>query len=376
MKSNILYLHETSKFAGAEESLLNLAKFLDKGRFTPSFILPEEGLLKDKLEAIGVKVFVVPMPKIRRVVGVIPAARRILSIARENNIGLLHTNSIRTHFYGLHVARKLKLPIIWHQRNLLTRELLDPDRLFSSLADVIICNSCAVARRFLKKGTISDKVRVVYNGVDTERFSPAISPDKFRREFGIGENELIVGIASRFDKRKGHEDFFKAAKEVIRLEKNVRFLVVGGAVFDNHEEREQYLRDRAKSLDLKDKVIFSGFRQDMPEVYAAIDIFVLPSLQEACARVLLEAMASGKPVIATSLGGNPEIVVDEVTGILVPAKDARALAQAMLRLIREPDTARQMGEAGRKRIQECFTIAENLVKIEFIYGELLNKYGA
>ena len=376
MNSNILYLHETSKFAGAEESLLNLAKFLDKGRFTPSFILPEEGLLKDKLEAIGVKVFVVPMPKIRRVVGVIPAARRILSIARENNIGLLHTNSIRTHFYGLHVARKLKLPIIWHQRNLLTRELLDPDRLFSSLADVIICNSCAVARRFLKKGTISDKVRVVYNGVDTERFSPAISPDKFRREFGIGENELIVGIASRFDKRKGHEDFFKAAKEIIRVEKNVRFLVVGGAVFDNHEEREQYLRDRAKSLDLKDKVIFSGFRQDMPEVYAAIDIFVLPSLQEACARVLLEAMASGKPVIATSLGGNPEIVVDEVTGILVPAKDARALAQAMLRLIREPDTARQMGEAGRKRSQECFTIAENLVKIEFIYGELLNKYGA
>ena len=135
-------------------------------------------------------------------------------------------------------------------------------------------------------------------------------------------------------------------------------------------------RRRAKSLDLKDKVIFSGFRQDMPEVYAAIDIFVLPSLQEACARVLLEAMASGKPVIATSLGGNPEIVVDEVTGILVPAKDARALAQAMLRLIREPDTARQMGEAGRKRSQECFTIAENLVKIEFIYGELLNKYGA
>ena len=376
MKSNILYLHETSKFAGAEESLLNLAKFLDKGRFTPSFILPEEGLLKDKLEAIGVKVFVVPMPKIRRVVGVIPAARRILSIARENNISLLHTNSIRTHFYGLHVARKLKLPIIWHQRNLLTRELLDPDRLFSSLADVIICNSCAVARRFLKKGTIPDKVRVVYNGVDTERFSPAISPDKFRREFGIGENELIVGIASRFDKRKGHEDFFKAAKEIIRVEKNVRFLVVGGAVFDNHEEREQYLRDRAKSLDFKDRVIFSGFRQDMPEVYAAIDIFVLPSLQEACARVLLEAMASGKPVIATSLGGNPEIVVDEVTGILVPAKDARALAQAMLRLIREPDTARQMGEAGRKRSQECFTIAENLVKIEFIYGELLNKYGA
>lgn len=376
MKSNILYLHETSKFAGAEESLLNLAKFLDKGRFTPNFILPEEGLLKDKLEAIGVKVFVVPMPKIRRVVGVIPAARRILSIARENNISLLHTNSIRTHFYGLHVARKLKLPIIWHQRNLLTRELLDPDRLFSSLADVIICNSCAVARRFLKKGTLSDKVRVVYNGVDTERFSPAISPDRFRREFGIGESEKIVGIASRFDKRKGHEDFFKAAKEVIRLEKNVRFLVVGGAVFDNHEEREQYLRDRVKSLDLKDRVIFSGFRQDMPEVYAAIDIFVLPSLQEACARVLLEAMASGKPVIATSLGGNPEIVVDEVTGILVPAKDARALAQAMLRLIREPDTARQMGEAGRKRIQECFTIAENLVKIEFIYGELLNKYGA
>jgi len=376
MKSNILYLHETSKFAGAEESLLNLAKFLDKGRFTPSFILPEEGLLKDKLEAIGVKVFVVPMPKIRRVVGVIPAARRILSIARENNISLLHTNSIRTHFYGLHVARKLKLPIIWHQRNLLTRELFDPDRLFSSLPDVIICNSCAVARRFLKKGTLPDKVRVVYNGVDTERFSPAISPDKFRREFGIGENELIVGIASRFDKRKGHEDFFKAAKEIIRVEKNVRFLVVGGAVFDNHEEREQYLRDRAKSLDFKDRVIFSGFRQDMPEVYAAIDIFVLPSLQEACARVLLEAMASGKPVIATSLGGNPEIVVDEVTGILVPAKDAWALAQAMLRLIREPDTARQMGEAGRKRSQECFTIAENLVKIEFIYGELLNKYGA
>jgi glycosyltransferase involved in cell wall biosynthesis len=379
MKYNILYLHETSRFSGAEESLFNLMRFQNHNLFNAFFILPEAGQFSDKLEDIGIKVFIVSLPRIRRIRGVMLSVKKILRIAKENNIHLLHTNSIRTHMYGAYVAKKLKIPIIWHERNLITKEIFDPDRLFSFLADKIICNSYAIARRFLRKDTVlqsnNSKIAVIYNGVDTERFNPGINGQALRREFGIRSDEIVIGIASRFGADKGHDTFLKAAKILLSHEEYekipLRFLIVGNAVFAKDKWREDYLRKMAKDLGIADKIIFTGFRQDMPQVYAAMDIFVLASEAEPCGRVLFEAMASAKPIIATNSGGTPEIVKEAITGFLVKPKQPQELAQKIGWLVNNLAKAKMMAEAGWKRIEADFKIGRNVAEIEAVYAELL-----
>lgn len=374
MKFNILYLHETAKFSGAEESLLNLIRFLDREKFTPFFILPEPGQFAKKLQEADIKVFVIPLPKIRGILGVWPCAKKLFKIARENNIHLLHTNSTRTHMYGIYVARKLKIPIIWHERNVLVHERIDLDRLFSFLPDTIICNSLAIANRFLADKNLPEKVKIIYNGVDTQRFNPTVDPKPIREEFNIRPDEVLIGIGSRFNPIKGHETFFLAAatllQDKILITPQLRFLVIGGAVFDKDKRREKYLKDLVRELNISESVTFAGVRDDMPQIYAAMDIFVLPSLTEGCGRVILEAMASGKPVVATNTGGTPEIVKDKISGFLIKPRKPALMAERISWLVNNPERAKKMGEEGRKLAQEKFRIETNVAKIEEVYKEL------
>lgn len=377
MKFNILYLHETSGFSGAEESLLNLVRFIDHNKFEPLFILPDEGKFSGKLRDNNVRVFIVPMPSIRRMLGVIPSVKSMLKIASENNARIVHTNSIRTHIYGAYIAKRLGIPIVWHERNLIWGELVDPDRLFSSIPDRIICNSGAVGKRFLRNGNLPVKVKIVYNGVDAVRFNPAIDGSNIREEFGIGHGEIVIGIASRFNLLKGHDTFLESARILCEDKRSggesIRFLIAGGAVFPGDLKREEYLRKKAQYLGIVEKVVFTGLRDDMPSVYAAMDIFVLASYSEACGRVLLEAMASGKPIVGTDAGGTPEIVKDGVTGFLTRLGDAKALAEKTTVLIDSAAMRKDFGTAGRKRIEQNFLIEKNVKEIEDIYLDLIRK---
>ena len=258
---NILYLHEASQVSGAENSLFNLAVHLDASRFSPVFICPGKGEFADKLRDAGIKVYPIAFSPVRRIIGISAVIRRIRSVIKEENIALLHSNSIRTHIYASLAAKAFGLPVIWHQRNMLGNELIDPDRLFFFLPSLIICNSQAVARRFIRKGKIPAKVRVVHNGVDTVKFSPEIKGVDIRKEFGIGEDQIVVGMASRFNVIKGHETFFKAARIVLgqparNIRNKLKFLVAGGAVFEEDRERERQLRDFVYELGLSGNVIF------------------------------------------------------------------------------------------------------------------------
>jgi glycosyltransferase involved in cell wall biosynthesis len=259
----------------------------------------------------------------------------------------------------------------------LTNEIIDPDRLFSFFADKIICNSQAIARRFLENGHLPKKVVVVYNGVDTHKFNPAVSGAKIREEFGIKPEDIVIGIASRFNILKGHEIFLRAAKETLQslpeMKDRLRFMVVGGAVFNQDSRREEYLKDRVNKLGLNSNLIFSGFRTDMPEMYAAMDIVVLASAAEPCGRVILEAMAMAKPLIGTNSGGTPEIIQDGVTGYLFSPQDYTGLAEKIIFLINHRDIAAKIGQSGRSHIEADFTIEANAGKIQDIYLELIRQ---
>ena len=374
----VLYLHETARMAGAEQSLLQLARRIDRGRFEPLFILPEEGPFSAALTQNAVETLFVRMPPVRRLAGVWQAVSSIARAARERRAALIHSNSIRTHLYAAAAARMTGVPLVWHERNLVTTERIDPERILMSVPDAIVCNSRAIAGRFYVRGAMPSKVTVIYNGVDSDAFTPAVDGNTVRSACGIGPDETVIGIASRFHEGKGHETFFRAARILSRrfgaTRHKPRFLIAGGSVFAEDVEREGTLRRMVDDLGLGTAAIFAGQRGDMPELYAAMDIFVLASDAEPCGRVLFEAMASGKPVVATDTGGTPEIVRDGVDGILVRPRDPEALASALGRLIEDKRTRMMMGSAGRDWIVGEFSIERNARATEQLYERLLTRH--
>jgi len=376
-KCNILYLHETSQLGGAENSLLELVRFIDRSRFRPFFALPEPGPLVDELKNLGAEVHLISFPKIRSCYGVASSVRKIRYLIKDKDIKIIHSNSIRTHLYGFFANIKRTIPLVWHQRNLITTELLDPDRIFSFLPQAIICNSQAVALRFARGNRYLPKVSVIYNGVDTERFNPSVSPEKIKREFNITPSRPVIGIVGRLNSIKGHEYFLKSAEIIIKsLEPygiNPLFLVVGDAVFSSDNWRRDYLRRLAKQLHIDDVVIFTGFRNDIPEVIACLDIVVSSSIYEACSRVVLEAMASGKAVIATDIGGSRELIVNGKTGILVPLRNPEKMAEAIISLLKDIKKRQELGSNARHRAVELFDIKGCVKKFEALYESLLQK---
>jgi glycosyltransferase involved in cell wall biosynthesis len=369
---NILYLHEASHVSGGEKSLLLLASHLDRTLFNPIFAVPPDGMFTRELQKAGVETVPFIYPRSRS-----PArVWKLMALKRLRDIRLVHSNSIRTHIYAALLGKLGHIPVIWHERCMLTTERFDPDKLCIFLADRVICNSYAIAERFRSNGNLPDKVRVVYSGVDTRQFGAHIDGRPLRRELGIDADEIVIGIASRFNAVKGHEVFMEAAAGILKdqaLGKRVRFLVAGGAVFEEDRSREADLRELAKRFGIQEKTVFTGFRADMPCVYAAIDIFVLASETEGAGRVIFEAMASGKPLVATSSGGTPEIVEDGVTGFLVRPKDPADMAEKITMLIKEPRRSGLMGLAGRRRVEEYFSAEQAADNIERIYMEVLKK---
>ena len=377
MMRTIMYLHETGYMSGAENSLLGLVSGIDKARFRAVAVCPAEGGLTEAMVSAGARTYSVYYPPVRWLKGVWPVLRRLRSIILEERVALVHSNSIRTHLYAVLAARDGRLPVVWHERNLLDRskDIMDLDRVFSFLPDAIIVNSRAVAERFKSGGKIMDKVRIIHNGVDMARFTPAVSGDAVRQKFGIGRDEIVIGIASRFNKIKGHEVLFSAVADLLgRMSGErgrIRVFVAGSPVFNEDVFREEYLKEFVRKLKIDDRVIFAGQADDMPGAYAAMDIFVLTSLIEACGRVVIEAMAAGKPAVGTRAGGTPEIIVDGVTGVLVPPGDVVALSGALEALIIAPERRLAMGGAARKRAEESFGIERNTGKTEALYDMLL-----
>jgi glycosyltransferase involved in cell wall biosynthesis len=370
-------MHESAQMGGAENSLLQLALNIDRKRFTPFFILGQEGDLAKLLRQGNIEVSVIALPRLFRLASFLRSLFKVIAFASRNQIDIIHTNSVRTHLYGSIAARLIGIFVIWHERCLLTKEWVDFDKVFSFLAQRIICNSQAIARRFLRSGSLPDNLRVVSNGVDLKVFSPRQDEALIKAGLGIKDGERVIGIASRFDVTKGHETLLKAAEKIISGhladQVNLKLLIAGTGVFKEESGREELLRQMAQELGLKDKVLFTGFHLDMAQIYSAMDIFVLASDAEGFGRVTIEAMALAKPVVGTNSGATPEIIIDKVTGLLFTPGDAAELADKLAYLLNNPQLAKQMGLTGRRIVEEKFNIRQHARAIQDIYEELLVK---
>jgi glycosyltransferase involved in cell wall biosynthesis len=255
--------------------------------------------------------------------------------------------------------------VIWHVRVIESEGWYD--RYLTGLCHKLVVVSKAVEKRFnwlLSKNP--EKVTVIHNGADIREFCPIISGDDVRSEFNLKHNVPVAGIVGNLLVWKGQEYFIRAASEVRKVIPSAMFLIVGDGECRHDLERS------SEKLGIRDKVIFTGRRIDIPTLMAAMNVIVHSSITpEPFARVILEAMAMGKPVIAMNEGGVPEVIEDGVNGISIPPKNASLMARKIIGLLSDRDKAKKMGQAARKRIEEHFSIEANVKKIQKEYLQIL-----
>jgi lipopolysaccharide/colanic/teichoic acid biosynthesis glycosyltransferase/glycosyltransferase involved in cell wall biosynthesis len=218
------------------------------------------------------------------------------------------------------------------------------------------------------------KVNWISNGVDINRFSVETDSDSIRRRYGLSPNDKVIGFVGRLVKEKGIINLFEAVQHIVTLVPDVKLLIVGDREESDRDKHVQkILTGMVNQGGLSSRILFTGFIENIPEVLSAMDIFVLPSYREGLPISVLEAMASGKPVIATNIRGCREEVIPGQTGLLVPINDSRSLADAIVRLLSDEELALEMGLKGRKRVEELFdeefTIEKQLQAYQEIIGE-------
>ncbi len=294
--------------------------------------------------------------------GNVLAPFRLARFARQHGAELVGTQLSTASLWGSVAGRLLGVPVV------ATVQALNTKTCFL-LANKIIAVSEAVRKHLLRQGVPPGRIDVVYNGVNLSRFVPPGNLSAAKREVSISPNRLVVGVVAHLTKKKGHAWFLKAAAQVYRRAPRAYFLLVG----DGQERRA--LEEQARELSIAPEVRFAGFQPDIIPWMAAMDVVVLPSIaMEGLPRALLEAGAMEKPVIATPIGGSPEVVAHGKTGFVVPTNDIAALAEAMLQLLDDEALRRRMGCAGRRRISEHYTEEGMVVNTEKVYERLLRAH--
>jgi glycosyltransferase involved in cell wall biosynthesis len=366
----ILYVDHASALGGAEYSLLLLLKHLDRKAFIP-LLACREGLLAQEARALGIQVEIVPLERLRGVHNPFLLFGRywrgvssLRAVIERERVELVHSNVMRASLYAAAAAKLTGVLFLWHVRDIHTERWYS--WLFCRLADRVIATSQAVARSL----PCSSKMEAIPNGVEVEIFDPHLESFPFRQELGLASDVPLVGIVGRIRPWKGQTLFLEAASQVASQNSQVRFLVVGETIFPGRNYLEE-LKELAQRLGLGERVIFTGYRQDIPRVLASLDILVHCSQAEPFGRVLIEGMAMSKPIVAFTDGATPEIVKDGETGLLVPPGDVGALAQAILNLLGNEEQRQEMGRRGQERVKANFDVRPLTRRIEEIYQVLL-----
>jgi glycosyltransferase involved in cell wall biosynthesis len=373
----VLYLIGTLELGGAERQLTELALGLDRNRFEPSvFCLFGGGPLVRPLEDHGIPVrnMGIQGTRLRRhpwkVAGHVA---RVIGAVRAVQPDVLHGYLYWAYVAAAFAGRLAGVPVIVAGRRSLgdfkagKKTWLAIERLANWLTTQLIANSQAVKTDVLRQERVpAHKVAVIYNGIELSRYATEADPS-LRERLGVSARSLVVTVIANLIHYKGHRYFLSAWRKVVEAVPNSIALLAGDGPL------RVELETQASDLGIENSVIFLGRRMDVPEILAVTDILVHPSLEEGFCNAILEAMAAGKAVVATAVGGNPEAVVDGETGILVPPKDPESLAQAVLALMKEPERARKMGLAGRARVGKEFGLQTMVERYEQVYLDLLKR---
>lgn len=372
MIRTIVHFVESAEFGGNEQSLLHILTFLDRTRWHPVlFHHPEPGLQPLLVKARDLGVTLRTIPRIEGKQAAVRIPQLVRELRRERPaVFHAHLNWPMACKFGLIAAALARIPAVVATAQLFVEYQFPLKPLVYLLQQVIatgvdryIAVSEHVARRLDQTyGFSAPKVCVVHNGVSVTHFdSPSVNTELRARFVGTTDRPVVLALA-RLDKQKGHCYLLEAAT----LVPHAVFVLAGEG-----PERPA-LEAQARTLGVRDRVHFLGYRQDIPDLLAMCDLFVLPSLFEGFPLSILEAMAAGKPVVATAIGGTDEAVIHGETGLLVPPADPIALAQAIQAALSAPGFGKQLGAAGRARVRREFSAEGMVQRVSQIYDEILS----
>ncbi len=370
----VLHVIGGGEFGGAERHILNLATAIDPGVVEVSVCcLFEDPFLRVAREA-GIRAYSIPM-RHKLDFGIITKLREKII---NDKIDIVHTHGVRANLIGRLAAKMSGVDtVITTVHSMLARDYPDA---FSRLANMFIekassnmtrhfiAVSGGLQKALIQQGIPENKITVIYNGLDPEQFRKKTSSDtSWREKSGIPPEVSLVSIVGRLHQVKGHRYFLRAAAELLEERDDIHFLVVGSG--PEGDDLEEFTRE----LGISPKVTFTGFVSDVSQLMPELDLLVVPSLWEGFGLTALEAMAVGIPVVATSVGGLPEIVEHGSTGLLVPPADAAALAKSIVWIIDHPLEAREMAAAAKSVVEKKFTAAAMARKTEGIYQRMMEK---
>jgi glycosyltransferase involved in cell wall biosynthesis len=359
-------------FSGAERALLILIDHLDRSKYRPVVVVGTRGELQREIEARGIRTYHVPVvyTGVRTVVAWTKAVGRLGAILRRERAALVHSNDVPSFQPAGYAARLLGVPAITHVRFPDSRDgfgwFLKPGFRRALFVSAALRND-AIREAPELFGARSE---VVYDGVRLPGLGGDADRRGLREELGLAVGAPTVALTGQVSEVKGIWEFLDAAEQIARRIPDVQFVVLGDDLKGQGALRRE-AESRVAARGLSERIRFLGFRPDAPRLIAAFDVIAVPSHVEPLGNATLEAMAAGRPVVGSRVGGIPEMVVDGETGRLVPPRDASALAEALAALVAAPEDARAMGRAGRARAQRLFNCDSHAQNVAASYERVL-----
>ena len=358
----ILHLEAGTHVYGGALQVLLLVEGLQRRGIENLLVVPEGSDVEAQASSRGLPLH--PLPLAGEADLLFPGRFRSLILSTAPDLVHLHSRRGADTLGGLG-AQWAGVPVV------LTRRVDNPEPSWAvgakyRLYDRVITISDAIREVLIQQGVDPGKIRCVHSALDPSPFEQPCRREGFLREFGLAPDDQIVGMAAQFIPRKGHDILLQAIPAILRDHPRARFLLFGRGPL--HAD----ISARVREDGLEGTVRLPGFREDLPDLLPCMDVLVHPATMEGLGVIILQAGASGLPVVAAAAGGIPEAILDQETGLLVPPNDPEALASAVSALLADPARARSMGEAGRERIQLEFSVNRMVDGNLSVYQDLLS----
>jgi L-malate glycosyltransferase len=364
--AKILYIIWSLDLGGAEQVVMNLAMHLNRKRFEPIVCcLNGKGRYAEKVEQAGIKVIALDKaPKLDPTL-----LFRLISLIKREKVDLIHTHLFTSNLWGRLAAKFSGVPVVSTEHNVdvwKNKFHFAVDRFLLPVNARIIFVSKKVKEFYEERlGRMNGVAQVFYNGIEVDKFSAASRNPLLKKELGINTANEVIAVVGRLVPAKAMDLFLEAFASLQKNRKNVSALIVGDGPLRSE------LEAKAVQLQIRDSVVFSGFRKDLPEIYRIMDVFVLSSLREGFPMTLLEAMASEVPSVTTDVGGVGECIENGVDGFLVPTQDVQALARSIEKILADPALRQSFVEKAKKKVCSKFSVQHMVDEHEKLYEEVL-----
>jgi len=370
-KKNILILSNESSISGAEISLLSLATRLSREKYSLIFILPGEGQMYNQLISDH-RVVLYPLKKIKRhntsilrtAANIFSTGWKIAAFARKEKIDIVYSNTIQAQLYGIVVRLLTFKKVIWHVRD------RNPNRFISRCCAAASNRILCISKFIYDQTPGGTKRSLLYNGIDTTSWSPLPKAPTLPGLPVLPAGTLLVGQVGQLIPWKRPDDLIRAAAIVARLSLPVHFVILGDDMTYDHAAYIEDLKKRIRTEGLTDHITFTGFRANIRDYINQLDILVHCAEDEPLGRVVLEAMALEKPVIAYRSGGCAEIITDDVNGILVPPRSIDALSAAIVKLLQDKEKRATLGKQARQEVIKKFSLSASIAAFEKVADTL------